>query len=427
MRIWLINAGEPTPIDEDRFRLRRMGILAQMAADEGHDVVWWTSTFFHSIKRQRFDRDRAVEMSPNCRIHFIYAPPYTKNVSPARIRNHLHLGRRFAAWARREPVPNVILTSLPILELSDAAVRYGREHCVPTVLDVRDLWPNIMLDLIPSWSRFVGRLALAPYFRMAHRACSGATAIWGNTEEFVRWGLKCGRRQPTPLDRHFPFGYAPLTLSNDESAEADRFWNELGIGIDPAVPVVCFFGAISHQFDFDTVLDAARQVQAVRRVQFVLCGGGESIERYRHATRDNPDILFPGWVNAKQIWSLMARSSFGVAPYVESPNFINNLANKPIEYLAGGLPVLCSLSQGPLFRLVTQEKCGIPYGGSASTLSQAIISTLACPQNYESLVANARRVFSQNFEAARVYGEMLSHLKALATDHSASYPLTRAA
>ena len=201
MRIWLINAGEPTPIDEDRFRLLRMGILAQLAADEGHDVVWWSSTFFHFTKRQRFESDQSIELGTNYRINFVHAPPYAKHVSLARIRNHFRLGRGFASWARRESVPDVILTSLPILELCGAAVRYGRNHSVPTVVDVRDLWPDIMLDLMPGWTRVVGRLALAPYFNLAHRACSGATAIWGNTEEFVRWGLRCGTHAANPPHR----------------------------------------------------------------------------------------------------------------------------------------------------------------------------------------------------------------------------------
>jgi glycosyltransferase involved in cell wall biosynthesis len=427
MRIWLINSAEPTPLDQDKFRLRRIGILAQLAANQGHDVVWWNSTFLHATKRQRFDSDRTLELGRNYRIHFIHVPPYRKNVSLSRIRNHILLGRRFARWARRETPPDVILASLPTLELGDAAVRYGREHRVPTVLDVRDLWPDAMLDLVPSWSRAAGRFALVPYYRMARRACAGATAICGNTDEFVSWGLRCGRRRPTSLDQSFPFGYAPLSLSNEEAAGVDRFWHAQGVDVDPDVPVVCFFGSINYQFDFDTVLEAVRQVQAVRRVQFIFCGEGESTARYRQATLDNPDILFPGWVNAQQIWSLMARSSFGLAPYVENQGFVNSLSNKPVEYLAGGLPILCSLSQGPLFDLVTQERCGITYGGSADKLSRGILETLAVPGRHVTLVENARRIFAQKYDAAHVYGRMLAYLAALAAGQSASYHLAPAA
>jgi glycosyltransferase involved in cell wall biosynthesis len=216
-------------------------------------------------------------------------------------------------------------------------------------------------------------------------------------------------------------------MSNEETAEADRFWQAQGVDVDRDVPVVCFFGSINHQFDFDAVLEAARQVQAVHRVQFVLCGEGESTARYRQATLDNPDILFPGWVNAKQIWSLMSRSSFGLAPYVENKGFVNSLSNKPIEYLAGGLPILCSLSRGPLFDLVTEQHCGIAYEGSPVKLSRAILETLADPGRHATLVENARCVFNQKYHAAHVYGRMLAFLAGLANGQTASYHLTPAA
>jgi glycosyltransferase involved in cell wall biosynthesis len=168
-------------------------------------------------------------------------------------------------------------------------------------------------------------------------------------------------------------------------------------------------------------------VQSIRRVQFVLCGNGESVDHLRSAVRGNRDILFPGWVDAHQIWSLMARASFGLAPYVASPNFVKNLANKPIEYLAGGLPILNSLSEGPLFNLVQQQGCGFSYAGSASKLSEAILSGLETPQLHATLRANARRVFARDFDSNRVYSRMLAHLEDLARSFSASYSPTRAA
>jgi glycosyltransferase involved in cell wall biosynthesis len=427
MRIWLINGAEPTPLEEGRFRLRRMGLIAQLAAGQGHEVIWWNSTFLHATKSQRFESDRVVELDHNYHIHFVHVPPYKRNVSLARIRNHVLLGRRFARWARREASPDVILCSLPTLELADAAVQYGQKNGVPTVLDVRDLWPDTMLDLVPPWARTAGRLPLMPYFRMASRACTGATAICGNTDEFVRWGLQWGRRNATSRDRSFPFGYVPLHLSNEEEAEIGLFWRTKGVAIDTKVPVVSFFGSLNHQFDLQTVLEAARQIQSVRRVQFVLCGEGESATSYGQAAADLPDFILPGWVNAKQIWWLMKRSSFGLAPYVESANFLNNLANKPIEYLAGGLPILCSLSRGPLYQLVSQENCGIVYNASADKLSAAILDTLSQPTRHATLVANARRIFAEKYCAARVYSRMLSYLTAIAAESHASYHLAPAA
>ena len=63
------------------------------------------------------------------------------------------------------PRPDLILCSYPTIELSVEAVRYGRTHGIPVVLDVRDLWPDIVLDLLPTILRSPGRVALTRLFR----------------------------------------------------------------------------------------------------------------------------------------------------------------------------------------------------------------------------------------------------------------------
>lgn len=42
MRVWVIKAGEPLPIDADRPRKFRAGWIAHTLAARGHDVTWWT-------------------------------------------------------------------------------------------------------------------------------------------------------------------------------------------------------------------------------------------------------------------------------------------------------------------------------------------------------------------------------------------------
>ena len=59
MKVWLVKLGEPLPVDGNR-RLHRYGILAEMLSQKGHEVTWWTSTFDHWDKKQRFETDKAL-------------------------------------------------------------------------------------------------------------------------------------------------------------------------------------------------------------------------------------------------------------------------------------------------------------------------------------------------------------------------------
>ena len=68
MRVWLVKVGEPLPIDR-MVRPFRYGVLAQMLASEGHEVTWWTSTFDHVTKKQRYAQNQTVDVERGYRIN----------------------------------------------------------------------------------------------------------------------------------------------------------------------------------------------------------------------------------------------------------------------------------------------------------------------------------------------------------------------
>ena len=207
MRIWLTTVGEPLPSDPGNERLLRTGILAELLVRQGWEVVWWTSTFNHQQKKQRCTSDATARLGDRYVIRMLFSPGYRKNVSVARIRSHRVCADNFTKAAVNERPPDVILCSYPTLELSLACVKYGRKNCVPVVLDIRDLWPDLLLNVAPRWGRSLARAALAPMFREARAACRGAKAICGVTSPMVDFGLRHANRRRTPLDRDFSFGY----------------------------------------------------------------------------------------------------------------------------------------------------------------------------------------------------------------------------
>lgn len=51
MKLWFTEIGEPLPNEKD-VRLHRYGMLTKALAALGHDVVWWTSSFSHAVKKK---------------------------------------------------------------------------------------------------------------------------------------------------------------------------------------------------------------------------------------------------------------------------------------------------------------------------------------------------------------------------------------
>ncbi|MCX7890844.1 MAG: glycosyltransferase family 4 protein [Burkholderiales bacterium] len=415
MRIWLVTVGEPLPIDAGSPRLLRAGILAERLWRAGHEVVWWTSSFDHTAKRHRSVTDDTITLRERYTLKLMHGPGYRRNVSLARMRDHRIVARKFAAQAPAEPRPDVVVASYPTIELAASATRYGRERGVPVVVDVRDLWPDIFLDLVPGWARPLARIALGPLYAEARRALVEATAIVGNARPFVEWGLHLAGRSAGPDDVEFPFGYDTAVPDPVPQAEAAAFWRAEGVSRIVSRPIACFFGTFGRQFDIDTVIAAARLLaRDVPPVLFVLCGEGERLLAYREAAADLPNVLFPGWVDAPKIWTLMRMSTVGLAPYRPGAAFAGNLPNKPIEYLSASLPVIAGV-EGYLGALLRDWDCGATYApGDPAALARTLRELVADPARLARMASNAGRLFAERFDADRVYGKMIAYLERLA-------------
>lgn len=417
MKIWLLKIGEPVPVDAScRERLHRTGLLSHYLAAEGHRVTWWTSTFDRIRRENVRDRDLDVFPEEGMRIKLLHSPGYRKSISPARMKDQRHVARRFLSCAEGEDPPDLILSAYPTVELSKAAIVYGSRHRVPVVLDMRDMWPDIILDPIPRAVRAFARILLHPMIRDSRWVCSRATAITGITEEFVDWGLTRGKRERTPLDRSFPMAYVTKPPPEKEICEAERFWDALGITKAKAEFVVCFIGTIGHQFDLETPIRAARVLEeSGRNVKFVFCGSGDRLESYCKSASGDDRILFPGWVDAAKMFVLLRRASVGLNPIPDRYDFLSTINNKSIEYMSAGLPVVSSPTKGVLHRLLEAEGCGAGYEpGNPSGLSRILIGLYDDPRGLKAMSENAKKVFERRFDAEIVYREMSRHLADIA-------------
>lgn len=404
--------GEPLPTDGSGERLLRTGILANLLSTKGHQVVWWSSTFDHVRKRQRFDKDTFVDINDRFRIVLLHSMIYKKNISIARIVNHYGISRKFFRLAESEPRPDIILCSLPTLELSLAATDYGKKRDIPVILDIRDLWPDIFLELAPVWGQRFARLLLSPMFKTVRAACAGAAAITGITASFVDWGLNYAERKRSSLDRDFPMGYTETVPDKESIEAAENFWKRHGISKDSNEFIVCFFGNMGRQFELEIVIKAAGKLKEKKPlVRFILCGSGDNLDHYKNLSKDYKNVIFPGWVGAADIWTLMRMSSVGLSPYVSSKSFTMSLPNKPVEYLSAGLPVVSSLG-GVLKNLLSAYDCGVTYeNGNPDGLVSVLIDLYNHPDRLERMSENALALYKGKFVAEKVYNSVIGYLE----------------
>lgn len=410
MLVWLITVGERLPTDGPSERLFRTGTLAKLFIERGHRVVWWTSAFDHVTKKHRFPSDTYLDVSERYRIWYLHGNAYSKNVSLRRMINHYSIAYKFKKYAQSSPQPDVILCSLPTLELSLAAAEYGDQRKVPLVLDIRDLWPDLFLNIVPKWTRKLARLGLHPMFQELRRACSMATAIVGITPGFVNWGLKNAGRCCTSLDRCFPLAYSAGVPSEPDHTKATEFWENHQISEGNGEFLVCYVGSAGRVVKLEPVIEAARILKKQnRRIRFILCGNHAE---YKNIANDCENVIFPGWIDAPEIWVLMRLANVGLLPYSSRRDFELSIPNKVIEYMSAGLPVLSSVRGELGYFIEKNEAIGMTYDeDDPGTLVKCLCDLYDSPELLKRLSVKAYELYNGKFVAENVYNDMIDYLE----------------
>jgi glycosyltransferase involved in cell wall biosynthesis len=426
MHFWLIQTGEPLPTDAGRQRLLRTGLLAEELVRRGHSVTWWATTFRHSDKTQRADRDTVQEVAPRYRLMLIHSPGYRTNVSFRRLIDHRATGRGFREWARREASPDAISVGFPTIETAYEATSYARERGIPCAIDARDMWPDIYLSMVPAIAKPLVRMLLSKDFRMTSEAFRNATAITAHAPGFVDWALRYAGRERSEMDQDFPFAYPSSTPDAVAVAVAERFWSERGVSEETREFRLCFFGTFAQrrEVDLTTVIEAARFLAVeAPDVKFVLCGTGPAFAHFQLLAEGLDNVSLPGWIDAPSIWTLMRRSQVGLLPYLPSVDFLASMPNKSVEYLSAGLPILTSLTGGYLQNVLDGAGCGVFYESlSARSLADAVIALRSDPERLARQHSAARALFESRFRVDAVYGAMASHLESLAQRQKPLHP-----
>jgi len=417
MHIWLIKEGEPLPCDEGE-KILRVGMLAEELVAKGHNVVWWSSTFDHQRKMHRFKHDIELPLYEKGRLILLYSwITYNRNISPKRLIYHEILSYKFYKKAKDEAIPDIILCALPAIQFVSKAIKYGKKHGVPIVIDVRDMWPDIFEMALPRILRPLSKWLLYPLNIITKKAFIGATGIIGTNSAFVKWGLIKAGRNAGKYDKHFFIGCKKREL--DKESRQAEFVNWKSMSVSKNTFNVCFFGTMSKStLDLDTLIDAANSILVeYPDIRFVFCGDGDGLSKYKARAGKNKNIIFPGWIGWKKMQSLMEISKVGLYPYKNILNFKNNFSNKAIEYLSHSLPIISSL-EGFSKDLILKNGIGAVYiEGNVESFIRIIKDLFNNKNKLEKMSLAAKQQFMRYFNANVVYPKIVDYLETLSNDY----------
>ena len=329
MRIWMINHyAEP---------YGRQHNLAGELIRRGHRVVIFASSFDHRTRQEnRLAPGEKVKREDIDGVPYVWlrTPPYPGNTS-ARVWNMAVFAGRIwrvgkAAGFER---PDVIIGSSPHLFAALAAQRLAARFRVPFVLEVRDLWPQSLVDLANVSARHPVVRGLEKMERYLYRRAARIISLLpGAVDHMVEKGADRERVVWIPNGINTDLVPPPEPPAND------------------GVFTVMYAGAHGLANALDYVLDAAAVLQQEdldRRILIRFIGDGPEKSRLQEvaAQRELTNVRFDGPVPRNRVYDLLREADAFVMPLKHSPVFRWGVSpNKLFDYLATARPVIFSVN-----------------------------------------------------------------------------------
>ncbi len=389
--------------------------LANKLVQDGHKVTIWSSDFYHQEKRHRRGEYTEIVTSDNLEIRLVPSMGYSRNIGIKRLVDHAQLAFNLRkALLNASDVPDVAFIGYPPIEFAWYAIKFLRQRGVPTLLDIKDNWPEFFVTPFPQRVKWLARLALFPYFILGKDVMRSADGICSMTPSFLNWARSFSGRNPDSLDGVFPLSPPEPLDSPSDIENARLWWSEKGVQPN-ATTKFLFVGSFSKAFDFDTIAQAAdRSARKGHDWQFILCGDGGDAESIRRLFYGMSNVVMPGWVNRAQIDAVAQLAVGGLAPYKNTDNFINNMPNKVVDYLSLSLPIITPL-RGEVSSMISSNSSGLLYReGDVGDLYDKLY-WLATDQSAQAMMAtNARKAYDSLFQHDKVYGDLVAHLVRMA-------------
>lgn len=413
LNVWILQTGEPLHSDGPGARPMRAINLANALVQAGHNVVLWSSTFYHQEKSHRHHDGRDLIISPRLRIRLIDSPGYSRNIGLGRLWDHFVLARNLSKKLHEtSECPDLAFIGYPPIETAYVMSKWLSKNFIPYIVDVKDQWPEIFVKPLPAILKPLGRLILWPYFYLGRQAMKRATGISAMASGFLDWSIGFAGRARNQNDCVVPLTAPIGSASEERLTSAGKWWEEKGVFPDETFRI-SFIGSHTTAFDMDPVwVAAAHLMKRGAKVQFVICGDGPCSEEWQRKAVGLNNVIFPGWIDQDKISSLYSRSSLGLAPYKNTEDFVMSVPNKVIDVLSARVALLSSLS-GEVKKLIEDHDVGFFYGQNKTSLEDAIIPLLGDSMRIQSFSDNAHSLYRSKFSYEEVYGNLVKNIESM--------------
>jgi len=335
-RLWILNHHAATP---DQGWGTRHYDIARTLADKGYDVTVFASSFFHVTEEYQFDESVVIQEREGFRFVWLRTGPAYHGNGVCRMLNMLSYVWQVLRVSKRFLAPDVVVGSSvhPFAWL--AAELLARKHGAVYVAEIRDLWPQTLVD--------IGRIKPSnPVVRLfgfledrMFRTADGVIALLPNMGRYLE---KLGK-----VSRGLwivPNGTDPSVFDSNES-----------LGVFDRYPILqqtlqnyitcTYAGSLVRSEGLYGILEAARHVEnmGLNSVRFLIIGDGTEKEPLKAYAEDLGvgNVIFHDKISKNEIPAVLCRSTVLLISLLDRPIYEYGVSlNKLFDYLCAARPIV---------------------------------------------------------------------------------------
>jgi glycosyltransferase involved in cell wall biosynthesis len=379
--------------------------FARELVKRGYKVTIFASSFHLSRHKElKLEKNEKYKIEDSGGVNFVWLKTfhYQKN-NWKRVVNMLSymyraywLGRKITKKAEGFDNPDIIIGSSVHLFAVYTAYLLSRKYEVPFIMEVRDLWPQTLIDMgVSKWHPFVialGRLEKYLY----KRADRIITLLEGSCKYIESLGIKTGKIAQIP--NGVDFERFRLSKANLKSQQ------------DSSNFIITYTGAMSKANNLDVVIKTGEMLYKDHPdIKFLLVGDGQEKVRLLQMAKEKNlnNIEFSEPVPKDEIIKILANANVLLFNLVDSPVFKYGISsNKLFDYLASGKPIIfsCNASNNP----VKEANAGITISpGNPKKLADSILKLYYMPEKQKEEMGQRGRAYVKKYHNISVLVDKL--------------------
>ena len=390
MNIWIVNHYALPP---SMGGLVRHYYFSKYLQKKGHIVKIFTSSKIHNTEINMI-HDKSLykeELEDGIEYTFVRSRNYKGN-GLDRIFNMVDLP--FKIWKTmklfyKKQKPDVIYTSSPDLFVAYFALLFGRKHKIPVVVEVRDLWPESIVEYNGMSRKNPVIQILYQLEKWIYKKADQLIFTMEGGKDYIRdkgWDTVVNLSKVNHVNNgvdleEFEKNAKKYQIKDEDLTDDSKFR-------------IVYVGSIRKVNNLETLIDAARELKDIKNIQFLMYGDGTERKRLEKKCRDEGrNVRFKGRVEKKFIPYILSRSNLNIIN-VRSAG-INKYGcswNKLFEYMASKKPILCNLPVE--YDLIQKFNLGIAEEfADAKEYAKAIVYFLKLPQEeYQEFCINIEKI-----------------------------------